>query len=99
MYGITTLLDKNINTFAHTHLIIKILNQMHYKSWIYPCCALALFPHLLPHLLATPSVLPPPYMPAFYDFAEFACQYQSLFGLQTASRVSVATTLSAGDHM
>src|SRR6266496_2319623 len=35
-----TLLDKNINTFAHTHLIIKILNQMHYTSWVYPCCAL-----------------------------------------------------------
>src|SRR6266545_6979225 len=40
MYGITTLLDKNINTFAHTHLIIKIPNQMHYTSWVYPCCAL-----------------------------------------------------------
>ena len=40
MYGITTLLDKNINTFAHTHLIIKILNQMHYTLWVYPCCAL-----------------------------------------------------------
>src|SRR6266498_3638739 len=35
-----TLLDKNINTFAHTHLIIKILNQMHYTLWVYPCCAL-----------------------------------------------------------
>src|SRR6266508_3120249 len=40
MYCITTLLDKNINTFAHTHLIIKILNQIHYMSWVYPCCAL-----------------------------------------------------------
>src|SRR6266545_1749102 len=40
VYGITTLLDKNINTFAHTHLIIKIPNQMHHMSWVYPCCAL-----------------------------------------------------------
>src|SRR6266545_1621092 len=43
VYGITTLLDKNINTFAHTHLIMKIPNQMHYTLWVYPCCALHMF--------------------------------------------------------
>jgi len=40
VYSITTLLDKNINIFAYTHLKIKIPNKMHYMSWVYPCCAL-----------------------------------------------------------
>src|SRR6266545_708816 len=57
MYGITTLLYKNINTFAHTHLIIKIPNQMHYMPWVYPCCALILGAHSCNCDLLPPSCL------------------------------------------
>ena len=36
VYGITILSCKNIHTFAYIHLTIKIPNQMHYTSWVYP---------------------------------------------------------------